>query len=113
MIREVKIMNVTKWYEKFTSGSEKFFLFQDFWKLVQSYWRMEDTEEYWDSLYSACVEFDRKYRSYFAAMLVNAFLDEQERKLRGWKDCPEECIEKKQEQRIEELKKSVIGIGDK
>lgn len=98
-------MNKTKWYEKFVSGSEMFFLFQDFWQLVQNFWMMEDVDEYWDAMQRACEEFQKKYHSYFAAKLARAFVDEQERKMRGL--SMEECFQKEQEDRIDAKRKSV------
>ena len=72
----------TKWYEKFRKGCEMYFMFQDFWNLVQNYWRMEDVDEYWDNLVMSISKFMKKYPTEFAKSLAFAFLNEKERQRR-------------------------------
>lgn len=73
-------MMQTKWYKKFPKGCEMYFMFQDFWNLVQNYWRLEDSDEYWDSLIDSVNAFMNKYQNiYLARVLAIAFLDERDR----------------------------------
>lgn len=71
---------MTKWYKKIQRGSETFFMFQDYWTLIQNYWNWEDTDDYWESFATSVCKFTNKYTSEFAKTLAYAFLDEQERK---------------------------------
>lgn len=98
---------MTKWYKKFVKDTEMYFMFQDFWNLVQDYWNVEDTDEYWDTLIEACGVFLNKYRTHFAARLVQAFINEQERKRKGIPDDMEACFALEQEARINAKKKHV------
>ena len=36
--------------QRFVKGTEEYVMFNDFWKLCQSFWIPEDTEEYWKKL---------------------------------------------------------------
>lgn len=98
---------MTKWYKKFVKGTEMYFMFQDFWNLVQDYWNVEDTDEYWDAMTQACGEFSKKYHTYFPVKLMQAFIDEQERKRKGLPDDVESCFSLEQEARIDAKKKHV------
>ena len=69
--------------QRFVKGTEAYVLFNDFWKLCQSFWIPEDNEEYWQKLHDAAVEFGQ--HSEFAKMLALAYISEMERKLKGGK----------------------------
>ena len=69
-----------EWMKKFQKGSEMWSMFVEYWDLVQKYWNVEDVDEYWDCMIAACSQFLHKYHASFAAGLVGAFIDEQERK---------------------------------
>ena len=68
------------WYQKFEKHSEMWHLFTDFWRVVQNYWNMEDTDQYWDSMFGACTDFVNRHPIVFAKLLIGAFIEEQERK---------------------------------
>ena len=35
---------------KLLKGSEEFEMFQDYWKMMQSVWSVENTKEYWEKV---------------------------------------------------------------
>lgn len=47
---------------KFEKGSEEWMMFQDFWKLCQEYWNVEDNDDYWKNLIADCDCFYKKYK---------------------------------------------------
>ena len=54
-------------------------LFMDFWNLCQKYWKIENTDKYWEDLISDANLFCEKYNSIpLARKIVVAFLDTQE-----------------------------------
>lgn len=65
---------------RFQKGSEEFMLFQDFWKLCQKYWIVEDTDFYWQELGKDTNNFVLKYKDIsFAKVMVLAFMDAKEK----------------------------------
>lgn len=48
--------------KRFEKGSEEFILFQDFWKICQSFWIPEDSDEYWEQVVKATDDFYKKYK---------------------------------------------------
>lgn len=65
--------------KKIAKGSEEWMMFQDYWKLCQSLWIPEDSDEYWGMAIKSVDEFYKKYNTvfakHFALGLINA-LDE-------------------------------------
>ena len=70
--------------QRFVKGTEEYVMFNDFWKLCQSFWIPEDTDEYWKKLHDSAVEFGK--HSDFAKTLALAYISEMERKLKEGKD---------------------------
>lgn len=65
---------------KFQKGSEEFMLFQDFWKLCQKYWIVENTDNYWNDLVKESNEFVEKYKCMaLSKCLALAFMDAKEK----------------------------------
>ncbi len=62
-------------------GCDEFEMFQDYWKLIQENWQVENTEEYWEKVVEDSRIFFEKYkRMEFAKELTMAYLNELERK---------------------------------
>ena len=70
--------------QRFVKGTEEYVLFNDFWKLCQSFWIPEDDDMYWQKLHDAAVEFGNS-NGIFAMKLALAYISEMERKLKGGK----------------------------
>lgn len=70
--------------QRFVKGTEEYVLFNDFWKLCQSFWIPEDSDEYWKKLHDAAVEFGNS-NGQFAMRLALAYISEMERKFKGGK----------------------------
>lgn len=68
--------------QKFEKGSEMFFMFQDYWKLIQDFWTVEDNKEYWEDFVEAADEFYKKYPTQYAKALAIALIDDRERSYR-------------------------------
>lgn len=69
---------------RFEKGSEEWLMFQDYWKLCQKYWDVENSDEYWDELIKESEEFLKKYESIPLARKISmAFLDTQEEKYKN------------------------------
>lgn len=67
--------------KRFADGTEERIMFNDFWKLCQSFWVPEDTDEYWKKLHDAAVAFGNVHGK-FAMKLALAYISEMERKLK-------------------------------
>lgn len=67
---------------KLLKGSEEFEMFQDYWKLIQQFWNVEDNDDYWESVTLAGTMFYEKYKSEYAKGLVLAYMDELDRKFK-------------------------------
>lgn len=65
---------------KFTKGSEEWQFFQDFYKLCQSLWIVEDSDEYWNSVIKKVDELYRKYPDEFCKGQLLAFIDYLDKK---------------------------------
>lgn len=70
--------------QRFEKGTEMFFMFQDYWKLIQDFWITEDTDEYWGAFSEAANRFYRKYKTDYAKELVLVLTDELDR---HWKNA--------------------------
>lgn len=65
---------------RFQKGSEEFLLFQDFWKLCQKHWIVENNDDYWQQLVNDANAFVEKYGEMsFAKILALAFMDAKEK----------------------------------
>ena len=64
-------------------GTEEFEMFQDYWKLLQENWGVEDNDAYWDKVVRDCDLFYQKYQTSFAKELVLAYMNELERKYKN------------------------------
>ena len=69
--------------QRFVKGTEEYVMFNDFWKLCQSFWVPEDTDEYWQKLHDAAKEFGKHSR--FARFLALVYISEMEQKLKEGK----------------------------
>ena len=67
--------------QRFVKGTEEYELFNDFWKLCQSFWVPEDTDEYWKRLHDSAVAFGNGHGQ-FAMKLALAYISEMERKMK-------------------------------
>lgn len=65
---------------KLLKGSEEFEMFQDYWKMMQSVWSVENTKEYWEKAVEDIDRFYRKYQTEFSKELALALANELERK---------------------------------
>ncbi len=65
---------------KFEKGSEEWNMFNEFWKMCQTYWIPQDGDEYWNQLTRSAKDFYKKYNSPFAMKLSILLLEECERK---------------------------------
>ena len=65
---------------KLLKGSEEFEMFQDYWKMMQSVWSVENTKEYWEKVVGDTDRFYRKYQTEFSKVLALALANELERK---------------------------------
>jgi hypothetical protein len=62
-------------------GTEEFMMFGDFFQLCKKYWKIENTEIYWDYVVKDFDKFVEKYREIpLCKGLTIAFIEEQERK---------------------------------
>ena len=64
---------------KLLKGSEEFEMFQDYWKMMQSVWSVENTKEYWEKVVEDTDRFYRKYQTEFSTELALALANELER----------------------------------
>ena len=65
---------------KLLKGSEESEMFQDYWKMMQSVWSVENTKEYWEKVVEDTDRFYRKYQTEFSKELALALANELERK---------------------------------
>ena len=70
--------------QRFVKGTEEYVMFNDFWKLCQSFWIPENTDEYWQKLHDAAKNFGNSHGR-FAMKLALAYISEMERKLKELK----------------------------
>ena len=71
--------------KRFEKGSEEFILFQDFWKICQSFWIPEDNDEYWEQVVNETDDFYKKYKEtneIFVREIVLAFINSLEKRLK-------------------------------
>ena len=48
---------------KFEKGSEPYTMFNDYYKLMQKYWGVESSENYWSDLVKDAEKFAKKYEN--------------------------------------------------
>lgn len=60
---------------RFQKGSEEWMMFGDLYKLIQDYWKPEDTDEYWVKLAGAVRDFHDKYQTEIAKELALAVMN--------------------------------------
>lgn len=65
---------------KLLKGSEEFEMFQDFWKLLQENWQIEDNDAYWQKVIADSGAFYNRYETPFAKELSIAYMSELERR---------------------------------
>lgn len=73
-------------YVKIEKSEKEFSMFSDYWKLIQSVWGIEDTEEYWESVKDAVEEFSDKYGA-FGIDLSVALMKELKRRSENHAEC--------------------------
>ncbi len=61
---------------RFEKGSKEWLMFQDYWKLCQEFWGIEENDEYWDTAVRETSEFYKKYKDVvLSKYLAIAFSD--------------------------------------
>lgn len=66
--------------KKFTKGSEEWLFFQDFYRLCQSIWIVEDSDDYWEDVIKKTNELYKKYPDDFCKGQVLALIDYLDKK---------------------------------
>lgn len=67
--------------KQFAKGSEEWVIFQDFYRLCQNVWIIEDSDEYWNHVKDEIDDFWKKYRGdIFAKHLGFSLLNTLEEK---------------------------------
>lgn len=72
--------------QKFEKGTELHQMINDYLRLLQQFWVVEDAESYWEELMNAVYDFYGKYKSVdevFSVTMALAFLDVLEEKARN------------------------------
>ena len=72
--------------QKFEKGTELHQMINDYLRLLQQFWVVEDAESYWDSVMNAICDFNAKYKSVdevFSVTMALAFVDVLEEKARN------------------------------
>ena len=93
---------------KLLKGSEEFEMFQDYWKMMQSVWSVENTKEYWEKVVEDTDRFYRKYQTEFSKELALALANELEMKQRCRVMIPAQAPETKQSRLL--FKKEWVSI---
>ena len=65
---------------KLPKDSPEVLMFRDYWKLLETYWISEVSEEYWDKVVADSKRFYERHKTPFALDLVLSLLNELERK---------------------------------
>jgi len=62
---------------KFEKGSDKWNMFMEYWRICQSYWIPEESDEWWQEIINIVNEFSKKYGKddLFVRGLCNSFMD--------------------------------------
>lgn len=71
--------------QRFEKGTELHQMVNDYLKLLQQYWVVEESDTYWDSVMKAICDFNAKYKSVdevFSVVMALAYLDLLEEKAR-------------------------------
>lgn len=73
--------------KRFVKGSEEWVIFQDFYKLCQSVWIIEDSDEYWYHVKNELDIFWKKYKGdifakYLGFSLLNTLEEKEKRRKR-------------------------------
>lgn len=70
--------------KRFVKGSEEWVIFQDFYKLCQKVWIIEDSDKYWNHVKEEIDNFWQKYKDdIFAKHLGFSILNTLEEKVRN------------------------------
>ena len=72
--------------QKFEKGTELHQMINDYLRLLQQFWIVEESESYWDGVMEAVYSFYGKYKevdNVFAVTMALAFLDVLEEKARN------------------------------
>ena len=72
--------------QKFEKGTELHQMINDYLRLLQQFWVVEDAESYWDEVMNAIYDFYGKYKevdNVFSVTMALAFLDVLEEKARN------------------------------
>ena len=72
--------------QKFEKGTELHQMINDYLRLLQQFWVVEDAESYWEELMNAVYDFYGKYKSVdevFSVTMALAFVDVLEEKARN------------------------------
>lgn len=67
-------------FMKLGKETKEFQMFEDYWKMLQEHWVVEDQDSYWEEVMSSGKAFSEKYKSEFAKELMFAFFSQLERK---------------------------------
>lgn len=71
--------------QRFEKGTELHQMMNDYLRLLQQFWVVEETDTYWDEVMDAIYEFGKKYEQVdkiFAFTMALAFVDVLEEKAR-------------------------------
>ena len=68
---------------RFAKESEEWLLFTEYWNLCQELWNADQTDEYWKNAIRKADAFYKRHKTQFARSLVNALMDELERRSKG------------------------------
>lgn len=66
----------------FGNGSEEWQMFTDYWKLCQTLWEPEPTNEYWENVIYQTDLFYKKYQTPFAKDLTITLVNDLDRRSR-------------------------------
>ena len=67
--------------QKFSNGSDEWFMFTTFWKLCQEHWVPESSEQYWQKVIDDCHMFNETFKDVgFSKFLALALIDYLESK---------------------------------
>ena len=67
--------------QKFSKGSDEWFMFTTFWAMCQAHWIPDKTEGYWQSVIDDCKKFNETFKDVgFSKQLALALIDFLEEK---------------------------------
>ena len=62
----------------FAKGTVERNIFNDFWEYCQTYWVVEDSKAYWESLIKATDELEEKYHDKLLCSWMASFISQKE-----------------------------------